>query len=284
MSEEKTVMEQNSMKEKKITENQKTIENRKEDKKAFKKFVVMIIISGLLGGVVGYMSVGTRGVQERAAEMLLAAVSAIAPFGNIILTTLMLIAFLLLIRQCKRSYAGWDGEEEALIDRIEQRLTYGLTATTIYMVISLFLFGAGLYALDFAEAVRNMSWTEVAVPFLGLIYAMAVSVWAQKEIVNFTKEINPEKQGSIYDARFQKKWLESCDELERLQIYKACYRAYNVVNYTCMGLWMFTTIGIMIWDFGMLPMAMVTIIWLAAGITYGAECVRLTKNPVELMK
>lgn len=284
MSEEKKAMGQNSMEAKKITESQKAIENRKEDKKAFKKFLVMILISGLAGGIVGYMSVGTRGIRESTAERLLAAAGIVLPFGNIIFTTVLLIVLSLLIRRCKQNYAGWDGEEESLIEGIERKLGYGLIAINIYMVISYFLFGAGLYALDFEKALRNRLWTGAAAAFFGIIYAMVVIVWFQKDIINLTKEINPEKHGSVYDARFQKKWLESCDELERLQIYKAGYKAYNAVNYACLGLWVFTAIGILVWDFGMLPMTMVTIIWLAAGGTYGAECIRLTKHPAELMK
>lgn len=279
---QKALENQNAIGNQKVMENQKAIENRKEDKKAFKKFIVIIIVSGLVGGVVGYTSAGTVEVQKRAAELLLSATRIVAPFGNVILATVMLIALSLLLRHCKKSFAGWDGEEETLIDGIERKLSCGLIATSIYTGISFFLFGAGVYVLDIAKAGRNMPWKGVAVTLLGVVYAMVVIVFFQKEIINFTKEINPEKHGSVYDARFQKKWLESCDELERLQAYKACYKAYNAVNYTCMGLWVFTTIGIMIWDFGMVPMMMVMIIWLVAVGTYGAACIRLTKNPSEL--
>ena len=33
----------------------------------------------------------------------------------------------------------------------------------------------------------------------------------QQMTVDFQKIMNPEKQGSVYDLRFQKKWEESCD-------------------------------------------------------------------------
>ena len=38
---------------------------------------------------------------------------------------------------------------------------------------------------------------------------MVVTVIAQNRIVNFTKEINPEKKGSVYDLKFQKTWIAS---------------------------------------------------------------------------
>lgn len=284
MSNEKAVRNQNPMEGQSTGESRKTIENRKEDKKAFRKFIVITIISGLVGGVVGYTSFGVTELPRRIAELIGPAVSTVALFGNIIISTVMLIALSLLMVKSRRSFKEWDGEDEYMIERIERNLTYGFNATFVHMVIGYFLFGAGVYVLDIVEAGRNMSLPGAAVALLGFVYAMIVMMWFQKEIVNFTKEINPEKQGSIYDAKFQKKWMDSCDELERLQIYKAGYKAYSAVNYTCMGLWVFTTFGIMIWDFGMLPMTMVTIIWLVAGVTYGAECMRSAKNSPERMQ
>ena len=49
----------------------------------------------------------------------------------------------------------------------------------------------------------------------------------QQMTVDFQKIMNPEKQGSVYDLRFQKKWEESCDELEKFTIYRSAYKAYS---------------------------------------------------------
>lgn len=51
---------------------------------------------------------------------------------------------------------------------------------------------------------------------VGLILSMVVAMVASVKIVNFEKEMNPEKKGSAYDFNFQKKWLASSDETLKL--------------------------------------------------------------------
>lgn len=47
-----------------------------------------------------------------------------------------------------------------------------------------------------------------------LIVTIFASVIQQKNAVDFLKIVNPEKSGSVYDMNFQKKWIESCDEMD----------------------------------------------------------------------
>lgn len=105
---------------------------------------------------------------------------------------------------------------------------------------------------------------------------MVVTVTAQNRIVNFTKEINPEKKGSVYDLKFQKTWIASCDEAEQLQIYRAAFRAYTAMNYAALGMFLVCFIGMLSWNFGLLPITMVLFVWLTGVIIYGVESLRMT--------
>lgn len=267
-----------------MAESGKAVENRREDKKAFKKFLIILILSTLGGGIVGFLAAGTMGKQGDMGEGVLAVLRAVAPFGNLIFSTILAVVISVLMRQSRKIFAGWDGEDEDTIGRVEMKLSYALSMASVNMAVCYFFFGAGIYVLDFAEEGADISILGAAATFLGLIYAMALTIWFQKEIVNFAKEINPEKNGSVYDTGFHKKWLESCDESERLQIYKACYKSYKMVTYTCLVLWVFCVMGIMLWDFGMLPMTMVIVIWMVSIISYETESIRLSKHPSDLMK
>ena len=101
---------------------------------------------------------------------------------------------------------------------------------------------------------------------------------AQRKIIDFLKEMNPEKKGSIYDVKFSKKWEESCDEAEKLAIYKCGYKAYNSVNTACIVLWLFCFIGSSIWNFGIMPVAMVSIIWFVLITSYTLESYKISKR------
>ena len=84
-------------------------------------------------------------------------------------------------------------------------------------------------------------------------------------------------KGSIYDVKFSKKWFDSCDEAIKLGIYKSAYKAYISVSTTCVILWVICVIGYDIWDFGIAPMVIVTIIWLVQTISYCVESIKQSK-------
>ena len=90
------------------------------------------------------------------------------------------------------------------------------------------------------------------------------------------KEINPEKKGSVYDLKFRKTWIASCDEAEQLQIYRAAFRAYTAMNYAALGMFLVCFIGMLSWHFGLLPITMVLFVWLTGVIVYGVESLRMT--------
>ena len=90
------------------------------------------------------------------------------------------------------------------------------------------------------------------------------------------EEINPEKKGSVYDLKFQKTWIASCDEAEQLQIYRAAFRAYTAMNYAALGMFLVCFIGMLSWNFGLLPLTMVLFVWLTGVIVYGVESLRMT--------
>lgn len=265
-------------------ENQKAVENQQEDKRAFTKFIIIIAAACLVGGAVGYVSAGTSGGYARLAELVLHILNMISPYAIIVLTTADLIAGLITERQCRRAYAGWDEEDEAALTRIEMKLGYAMIANTMSLVMTYFFLGAGFYSIDFDKIRQPYSLTKALILLAGVAYALIITTRLQKQLVNLEKEINPEKRGSAYDPGFADKWLGSCDEAERFQIYKASYKAYKMTNSACIVLWVISVIGILAWDFGLMPMTMVILLWAVLHIGYFRESIRLTRHPEEIMK
>ena len=106
-----------------------------------------------------------------------------------------------------------------MIEKIERKLGIGVIVTNVALIAGFFFFAAGMKSTGIDSGwEEEVPWVKIAATFLGLIAVMVVTVIAQNRIVNFTKEINPEKKGSVYDLKFQKTWIASCDEAEQLQI------------------------------------------------------------------
>lgn len=266
--------------------NGKAIENQKEDKKAFGKFIVFTILCALAGAVVGIGAVKMHkyGFQDTLGRILMFALTYITPFGTLIFTTALFIWASVTGKQCRRMYAGWNGEDEEVYNHIEWNLCCILTASSLNLILSYFFFGAGFYDIQNEEPYQLFTAVKIVASLGGLIYMMIVVMVIQKWVINFEKELNPEKNGSIYDFRFKKKWMESCDEAEKHQIYKCAYKAYQTTSGACIALWLFCIFGMFFWGFGILPMTFVILIWLIMNLSYSIEAMRLTKHPEEIMK
>lgn len=263
----------------------KAVENRREDKRAFGKFIAIMIACVLGGGIVGFTMawIDADTWQTGVAEAVRACLRVISPWAGIVLSSLLLAAAGFVMRKSRRSFHRWDGENEEDINRIEEALSIVIIGCNVNLLLSYFFMGAGLYVIDWERLPEMYEKATLALLLVGTIYAMAVTMILQKNIVNFEKEINPEKQGSVYETGFQKKWLESCDEAERFQIYKCAYKSYITVNGLCVACWLISVLGILFWDFGILPMVFVMIIWLGSSISYSIESMRLSKRSEKML-
>ena len=84
-----------------------------------------------------------------------------------------------------------------------------------------------------------------------------------------------EKQVSVYDSKFQKKWYDTCDEAERSQIGQASYQAFQAANRACIALWLVLLLLSYVLPIGLLPMAAVLLIWAVLQVSYILACIRL---------
>ena len=111
---------------------------------------------------------------------------------------------------------------------------------------------------------------------------MAEAVVIQQKCVDAAKQTNPEKKGSIYDMKFQKKWMDSCDEAEKLVIGKCAFKAYAATNMVCTVLAIVLALGALMFDIGFLPSFVVCLVWLVNLSAYCRESMRYSKAGVKL--
>ena len=69
--------------------------------------------------------------------------------------------------------------------------------------------------LDFFFFAASIIYDRFLPDLILFLASVAVLVVLQQKIVDLERRINPEKRGSVYDMKFQKTWMDSCDEAER---------------------------------------------------------------------
>ena len=245
---------------------------KRDNRRALPKYLLTILLYGLLGGVLGFFTgvAGAAGVAETVRQALDRALEAAAPWGIAVSAVVLLGAGWYLYAAAKRRCGAWDGEDEDTMDAVERQLSWALLLTGLSVVMDFFFFAASIVYGRFLPDL---------VLFLA---AVVVLIVLQQKIVDLERRLNPEKRGSVYDMKFQKTWMDSCDEAERAQIGRACYTAYMVGTKTCIFLWVALLILNFVFDFGLLPIAAVLVVWGVMQTAYALECIRLSKRKGEV--
>ena len=239
---------------------------KKENKKALPKLLITVLISMVLGGIIGFFSgaANESGLSDAVLSIVNKGLYTICPWGIPAVGFILLLPAYVIYRKAKKLYSGWDGEDEILPDQVDNLLNWCILLTTIFMLINFFF-------MSVCMVCRSESILLVTVE---LIAATALIVVLQQRIMDLTRKMNPEKRGSIYDRNFQKKWIESCDEAERRQIGEAAYKAYLTTNAACIFLWVVLFFVHIIFNTGLLSTFVVLLLWGIMQASYVLSCIK----------
>lgn len=250
-------------------------QEKSENRKALPKFALTMLGSLAVGGVLGFVIGCSRvfGLEAAAlAGALNAALSAATPWGIPVSSVLTLGGCFLLYRSAAKKYAAWGGgDEDETSQAIETALSWALLLSAVQLLVNFFFFAA------FCVYYRDADMDALALVGVFLL-SCGLVIFAQQKVVDMERRMNPEKRGSVYDTKFQKKWFESCDESERRQIGQACYRAYTVASRLCIGLWLVLVMLSMVFEISILPVSVLLLVWGVLQVTYTLECIRLSKR------
>ncbi len=212
----------------------KNDEIRQANRKALPKFILSMTIFMLVGGAVGYLSARygldrlTGGIKSTG-EFFGAY---IAPWLMLAIAVIMPIVCGSIQRRAKRMIESWDGEDEDVYGIIDRKISLVGWISGSALIVSDFLMAAS-YSKGFKifESTKTTALFLVAVAsvFAVIIEMMIIG----QKCVDFAKRMNPEKKASFYDAKFSKKWMDTCDEAEKIMIGKCAFKAYSATNKVC---------------------------------------------------
>lgn len=253
-------------------------EIRKANRKALPKFMLIMVFGLLVGGAIGFCS-AKYGLDSLTGELK----SAGAFFGTYIAPWLMLATAVLVPMICvtiyksaKKLLFSWDGENEEISDTIDKRLSIVLWVTSAAIIISYFLIAAS-YSGGF-ETFENESNIILFFISIAAFFAILIEVVViQQKCVDAVKKTNPEKTASVYDTKFQKKWMDSCDEAEKIMIGKCAFKAYTATNTVCLVLSIVLAVCALTFGIGFLPSLVVCLIWIVNQSVYFKEALKYSK-------
>ncbi len=256
----------------------KNDEIRQANRKALPKFILSMTIFMLVGGAVGYLSARygldrlTGGIKS-AGEFFGAY---IAPWLMLVIAVIMPIVCGSIQRRVKRMIESWDGEDEDVYGIIDRKISLVGWISGSALIVSDFLMAAS-YSKGFKifESTKTTALFLVAVVsvFAVIIEMMIIG----QKCVDFAKRINPEKKASFYDAKFSKKWMDTCDEAEKIMIGKCAFKAYSATNKVCAISAGVLTICALVFNIGFLPSLAVCLVWIVNSSVYCIEAMKYSK-------
>lgn len=253
-------------------------EIRNANRKALPKFLLALAVSMVVGGAVGY-SAAKYGLDKLAGSIRnvgMAFGTHMAPWLMVAIAVIAPVICIPIYRSAKKLLGAWDGEDEDISDEIDRKLSTAIWISSASLVLSYFLIAAsysgGFAAFDSKE--RTIVFFVGIAAFLAIMVEMIV---IQQKCVDTAKQTNPEKKASVYDMRFQKKWMEDCDEAEKIMIGKCAYKAYTATNTVCTILAIVLAICALVFEIGFLPSFVVCLIWIVNLSVYCKEAMRYSK-------
>ena len=172
------------------------------------------------------------------------------------------------LKKVRRLIASWDGEDETVADSLEDTIAKLLLCTSCAFYLSMFFVGALLtlnlyYEVYFAKAM-GISLSVI----LAFLVEITVLTAQQKICVDLTKQMNPEKKGSVYDINFEKKWYASLDEAEKIAVGQCAYASHKAVNLACSIIWLLLVLLAIAMPVGILPFLIPIAIMLVSNISF----------------
>lgn len=250
-------------------------EIKKANRKALPKFILLLLVSVMIGGISGYLSGRFRldTLREAISNACSFFGENIAPWHIVCIAVIMPVVCFIIYRSAKKLLSSWDGDDEEIPGIADKKISVSIMVSAISLVVSFFLIAAS-YSGGFSTFDSKERTVAFSVGIISFIAVMIESVIIQQKCVDAAKRTNPEKKASVYDIRFQKKWLEDSDEAEKILAGKCAYKAYTATNTVCAVLAIAFAVCALVFNIGYLPSFAVCLIWIVNLSAYCKEALK----------
>jgi uncharacterized membrane protein len=167
-----------------------------------------------------------------------------------------------------------DRENDDLWDALEEKLNQPIILTNSFFMVILCLF----FCCLITEKQAAYSSVVFITIFLLFVAFGVMGILIPKMTIDIEKKLNPEKQGNVLDLEFQKVWMDSCDEAQKMIAYKAGYKAFQSTNAACLILILAAFICSVAFQTDLMALIFVCVIWFVNNLSYMIRAAKLEKR------
>lgn len=170
-----------------------------------------------------------------------------------------------------------DEDSDRLDYELERYGSIGVVSKTVLYALSILALATG-YSMDFIAQASKSENILLLITFVVFILICFYEGYWQVRFVKLTQKIDPAKKGDPTSTKFQEQWIASCDEAERQMIYQASHKTYIKMQKIIPVLILITMLSHLMWDTGIMAVAIVGIVWVLQTWFYCRTCVATKKK------
>lgn len=173
-----------------------------------------------------------------------------------------------------------DDEESDRLEYEEEKVSaWGTVGSNLMMILSIVLISSA-FSMDYMDELSKKGLVMLLAAFgCYLVIFLYEGAW-QIRMVKLTQKQAPEKKGDPTSVKFQRQWVESCDEAEKEIIYQSCFEVYTMLNQIFPLAAAVAMITHLMWNTGIMAVVMVCFIWLITVVTYCRHAVLKQKQRI----
>ena len=189
-------------------------------------------------------------------------------WGLMFLSLVLFILAPLLTFRAAGKMKQWDEDSEEETERLERSIQRYQSVLSILMIGEMCISGISIANLHTeTRTVSMMSVTAI------LIYAVIVfwNLFFIGKLIKYDKKINPEKRGNFFSWNFNKEWLASCDEREKLRLFQAAYYTHLRTQFVYLAVFIGLLLLSNVVEVGVVPFLILMVIWVSQSLIYCYE-------------
>lgn len=257
---------------------------KKKNMNTYIKYILILLVSLIVGGCIGILisffntdsiGCGAWGIVKWLRSLMFPLLTVIGLvsvlYGEVVLKKNRELG--------TRHHSAGDEESDSIEYEIEKAGAWGMVGNTVFSVLSILVLSTG-YSMEYIESLDGTGnkWL-LASFFVFIVESFYMGFW-QIRFIKGIQKIYPEKTADPASGKFQKQWLESCDEAEKEVIYQASYKTYLMGMRLIPMLAFVSLFTHLVWNTGVMAVAVLGIIWIVMTVTYCRNCVRMKEEKI----
>lgn len=238
------------------------------------KYLLILAVSGMFGAALGAVMSSISDNSGAIWDKFMAFMSVIIPPAQwivfLVLAAISIVLYFIALGYVKKLEKNREDDDAS--QKANGLISLGLTICSVTLILCYWLFGFSV-TLPIGPGMLLLGTGAIA---LMLVYYSTYMAYG----VKLVKRINPEKHGDPLDLKFQKNWIDSCDEAEKMVIYQAAYQSYQLVGMVLLGAWVVTVMCSLFFGLGGYAVTVISVIWLTHTIGYQYYAMKLEKKKI----